>query len=418
MKRLTCLVLACLLALSLAACGAPETETLDIFAMDTYMSLVAIGDGGAEVLQSCSARINALEQKLSRTIETSDVSRLNADGSALLDADTAALLDAALQYSAETNGAFDVTIAPLVALWGITTDSPRVPSQEEIDALLPLVGSEHVRLSGATAALDEGCAIDLGGIGKGYASDETAELFSESGISGGFVSLGGNVYVHGVTAEGKPWNVAVQDPRNTENYACTLRLTDAFVVTSGGYQRNFTAPDGTVYQHIIDPATGEVLPEGSTGELVITTLTKQGIPLVRYRTRDITSLNYTPCSCGRTHVRMNRITGRSDDMLIIRGVNVFPSQIESLLLEVQGVSPHYQLILTRENNLDYVEVQVELDGAMFSDAIKDLQQREQRIQKGIKEFLGVTTKVRLVEPHSIPRSEGKAARVIARRVIQ
>ena len=97
---------------------------------------------------------------------------------------------------------------------------------------------------------------------------------------------------------------------------------------------------------IIDPATGEVLPEGSTGELVITTLTKQGIPLVRYRTRDITSLNYTPCSCGRTHVRMNRITGRSDDMLIIRGVNVFPSQIESLLLEVQGVSPHYQLILS------------------------------------------------------------------------
>ena len=169
---------------------------------------------------------------------------------------------------------------------------------------------------------------------------------------------------------------------------------------------------------IIDPVSGEILPEGSTGELVITTLTKQGIPLVRYRTRDITSLNYTPCSCGRTHVRMNRITGRSDDMLIIRGVNVFPSQIESLLLEVQGVSPHYQLILTRENNLDYVEVQVELDGAMFSDAIKDLQQREQRIQKGIKEFLGVTTKVRLVEPHSIPRSEGKAVRVIGRRVMQ
>ena len=168
---------------------------------------------------------------------------------------------------------------------------------------------------------------------------------------------------------------------------------------------------------IIDPVTGAVLPEGSTGELVITTLTKQGIPLVRYRTRDITSLNYTPCSCGRTHVRMNRITGRSDDMLIIRGVNVFPSQIESLLLEVQGVSPHYQLILTRENNLDNVEVQVELDGAMFSDAIKDLQQREKQIQKGIKEFLGVTTKVRLVEPHSIPRSEGKAVRVVDKRVL-
>lgn len=256
MKKLICLLLACLLAFSLTACGAPKTETLDIFAMDTYMSLVAVGDGAFDVLQQTANEINTLEQRLSRTIDTSDVSRLNADGSALLDADTAALLDAALQYSAETNGAFDVTIAPLVALWGITTDSPRVPSQEEIDALLPLVGSEHVRLSGTTAALDEGCAIDLGGIGKGYASDETAELFAESGISGGFVSLGGNVYVHGVTAEGKPWNVAIQDPRNTEDYACTLRLSDAFVVTSGGYQRYFTGPDGTVYQHIIDPATG------------------------------------------------------------------------------------------------------------------------------------------------------------------
>ena len=149
-----------------------------------------------------------------------------------------------------------MTIAPLVELWGITGDDPRVPAQSEIDALLPLVGSGHVHLEGTAAALDEGCAIDLGGIAKGYASDKTAELFAESGIFGGFVSLGGNVYVHGVTAEGQPWNVAIQDPRNTEAYACTLRLSDAFVVTSGGYQRNFTAPDGTVYQHIIDPATG------------------------------------------------------------------------------------------------------------------------------------------------------------------
>ena len=256
MKKLTCLLLACLTALSLTACGAPKTETLDIFAMDTYMSLVAIGDGGAAVLQSCSNEINALEQALSRTIDTSDVAQLNANGTARLSDDTAELLRAALQYSEVTSGAFDVTIAPLVALWGITTDSPRVPAQEEIDALLPLVGSGHVRLDGTAAALDEGCAIDLGGIGKGYASDKAAELFAQSELSGGFVSLGGNVYVHGTTAEGKLWNVAIQDPRNTEAYACTLRLSDAFVVTSGGYQRYFTGPDGTVYQHIIDPATG------------------------------------------------------------------------------------------------------------------------------------------------------------------
>ena len=256
MKRLICLLLCGLTLLSLTGCGAPKTETLDIFAMDTYMSLVAIGDGASDVLQACSNEINALEQRLSRTIETSSIAQLNANGSAQLDDDTAALLQAALQYSAETGGAFDVTIAPLVELWDITGDDPRVPAQSEIDALLPLVGSRHVHLEGTAAALDEGCAIDLGGIAKGYASDKTAELFAGSGISGGFVSLGGNVYVHGVTAEGQPWNVAIQDPQNTEGFACTLRLSDAFVVTSGGYQRFFTGPDGTVYQHIIDPATG------------------------------------------------------------------------------------------------------------------------------------------------------------------
>ena len=262
MRKLTCLLLACLLALSLTACGAPKTETLDIFSMDTYMSLVAVGDGAFDVLQQTANEINTLEQRLSRTIDTSDVAQLNANGTAVLSNDTAALLRSALEYSAKTNGAFDVTIAPLVQLWGITTDSPRVPLQEEIDALLPLVGSEHVRLDGDTAALDEGCAIDLGGIGKGYASDKAAELFAGSSISGGFVSLGGNVYVHGTTAEGKPWNVAIQDPNNTEGFACTLHLSDAFVVTSGGYQRYFTAPDGTVYQHIIDPATGYPVQNG------------------------------------------------------------------------------------------------------------------------------------------------------------
>ena len=270
MKKLTCLLLCCLMVLSLTACGAPKTETLDIFAMDTYMSLVAIGDGASDVLQRCSAEINALEQKLSRTIAASDVSRLNTDGTARLDADTAELLRAALQYSAATDGAFDVTIAPLVELWGITTDSPRVPTQEEIDALLPLVGTQHVQLNDDTATLDAGCAIDLGGIGKGYASDKAAALFADSNISGGFVSLGGNVYVHGTTAEGKPWNVAIQDPKNTEGFACTLRLSNAFVVTSGGYQRNFTGPDGTVYQHILDPTIGYPVDNGLLSVSIIT----------------------------------------------------------------------------------------------------------------------------------------------------
>ena len=141
-------------------------------------------------------------------------------------------------------------VVPRVGLSYVT-----VGRKAEIDALLPLVGSRHVHLEGTAAALDGGCAIDLGGIAKGYASDKTAELFAGSGISGGFVSLGGNVYVHGTTAEGKPWNVAIQNPRRTDGFACTLHLSDAFVVTSGGYQRYFEE-DGVRYSHILDPKTG------------------------------------------------------------------------------------------------------------------------------------------------------------------
>ncbi len=163
---------------------------------------------------------------------------------------------------------------------------------------------------------------------------------------------------------------------------------------------------------IIDPDTGEQLPLGETGELVITTLTKEAQPLIRYRTRDITRIEAIPCRCGRTHRRITRIQGRSDDMLIIRGVNVFPQQIETILLETQGVAPHYQLILTREGSLDMLEVKVEVDEKMFSDEIKHLQRIEAKIQKNIKEFLGVTAKVTLSEPRSIERSEGKAKRII------
>lgn len=166
---------------------------------------------------------------------------------------------------------------------------------------------------------------------------------------------------------------------------------------------------------IIDPITGEQLPHGETGELVLTTLTKEAQPLVRYRTRDITSLNYVPCRCGRTHVRMSRIKGRSDDMLIIRGVNVFPSQIEAILLETEGLTPHYQLILDRQGALDTLEVLVEVDDKLFSDEVRHLQRLEAKIQGNIKEFLGVTAKVKLVEPRSLVRSEGKAKRIIDQR---
>ncbi|MBW2036576.1 MAG: phenylacetate--CoA ligase [Deltaproteobacteria bacterium] len=166
---------------------------------------------------------------------------------------------------------------------------------------------------------------------------------------------------------------------------------------------------------IIDPETGDPLPYGEPGELVFTTLTKEAVPLIRYRTRDLSVLYREPCRCGRTLVRMGRITGRSDDMLIIRGVNVFPTQIESVLMARKDVSPYYQLIVDRKEHMDTLEVEVEISEEIFSDAVKDLQNMERNIEKDIKDMLGVSCKVRLVEPRSIQRSEGKARRVIDKR---
>ncbi|MCQ2454650.1 MAG: phenylacetate--CoA ligase [Clostridia bacterium] len=170
---------------------------------------------------------------------------------------------------------------------------------------------------------------------------------------------------------------------------------------------------------IIDPETGEVLPEGATGELVFTTLTKEGFPLIRYRTRDICSLNYEKCSCGRTHVRMNKPSGRSDDMLIIRGVNVFPSQIEEVLLKVSGenITPNYQIIVDRVNNNDTLDVNVEMSEAMFENEIISIEKTEKQITAMLRSTLGIGAKVHLVNPKSIERSEGKAKRVIDKRKI-
>jgi phenylacetate-CoA ligase len=166
---------------------------------------------------------------------------------------------------------------------------------------------------------------------------------------------------------------------------------------------------------IINPGTDQRVAEGELGELVITTITKQGIPLIRYRTRDITSITYEPCICGRSHARLTRMSGRSDDMLIIRGVNVFPSQIEAILVGIEGVEPHYLLVVDRAGNLDTLEVQVEVDERLFSDEVKILQKLAKRIEKEIKDMLGVTCSAKLVEPKTIQRSEGKAKRVIDNR---
>ncbi|OQB15755.1 MAG: Phenylacetate-coenzyme A ligase [Firmicutes bacterium ADurb.Bin193] len=166
---------------------------------------------------------------------------------------------------------------------------------------------------------------------------------------------------------------------------------------------------------IINPNTGETLPAKTNGELVFTTLTKEGFPLIRYRTRDVSSLDYDVCECGRTMARMAKPSGRTDDMLIIRGVNVFPSQIESVLLEMGETSPHYMIIVDRVGTLDTIEIQVELTPDMVSDEVKKIEDLENRIKKNIESILGLSAKITLVESKTIQRSEGKAKRVIDKR---
>ncbi len=170
--------------------------------------------------------------------------------------------------------------------------------------------------------------------------------------------------------------------------------------------------DDHFYPEIIDPDSGEPLPPGEKGELVFTSLTKRAFPVLRFRSRDLSALHYEPCPCGRTHARMDRITGRTDDMLIIRGVNVFPSQIEEVLVSTQEVTPHYQLLLTREGRLDQLEVQVEVSPDIFSDTISGLEYVQEKIAGQLQSVLGIRAKVTLVEPKTIERSLGKAKRVI------
>ncbi|MDR0537468.1 MAG: phenylacetate--CoA ligase [Tannerellaceae bacterium] len=169
------------------------------------------------------------------------------------------------------------------------------------------------------------------------------------------------------------------------------------------------------YPEIVDPTTGEPLPAGQTGELVFSTISKEGMPLLRFRTRDLTSLNYEPCLCGRTSVRMNRILGRCDDMLIIRGVNVFPSQLEAVICEIDELEPHYFIVVDRVNNLDTFEVQVEVKAEFYSDEMNRMLDLRRRIIHRLQSVIGLSPDVKLVEPRSIERSQGKAKRVLDKR---
>ncbi len=268
-KRIAALLAAWCLAGMLSACGGQveEPASRQIFAMDTAMALTVYGAESSAAVQAAEEELMRLEALLSRTSEDSPVTALNRAGGrqTVVGEELSALLDAAGTYSGKTGGAFDPTIAPVVLAWGFTTGHNRVPAPEEVASLLETVGMEHVHLDGGTAWMAPETQIDLGGIGKGYASDRMAEIFSRYEIPRATAALGGNVLAWGTRPDGTPWRVGVQDPRSPEDsgaLACLLHLEDAFAVTSGGYQRHFEA-EGQSYHHIIDPATGYPAQEDS-----------------------------------------------------------------------------------------------------------------------------------------------------------
>ncbi len=222
----------------------------------------------------------------------------------------------------------------------------------------------------------------------------------------------------------EPWSEAL---RNEIEKSLGLTATDIYglsEISGPGVAQECSFKNGlhiwsdVFYPEIIDPDTNQPVPEGEQGELVITTLTRTGMPLLRYRTRDIVSISYEKCACGRTSPRISKIQGRTDDMIVVRGINVFPTQIEYALLQVEESLPNYQIIVDRVGRgLDTIEVQVEIDEKFFSDEIKGLEAVKNKIKKSIESTILVSTNIKLVEPKSIPRSEGKAKRVIDKRKV-
>jgi phenylacetate-CoA ligase len=199
-----------------------------------------------------------------------------------------------------------------------------------------------------------------------------------------------------------------------DNYGLT-ELVGPGVSCECRYKQGMHIWEDHFLAELVDPASGEPLPYGEQGELVLTTLTKEALPVIRFRTHDLVTLTPGECRCGRNFVRMSKIHGRTDDMLIIRGVNVFPTQIESALLAINGVEPYYQIIVDREHHLDELEIWVEVSEAIFSDEVRVLKEMEERVRAEMNSVLGISTRIKLVEPRTITRTEGKARRVIDRR---
>ncbi|MGB9876624.1 MAG: phenylacetate--CoA ligase family protein [bacterium] len=243
-----------------------------------------------------------------------------------------------------------------------------------------------------------------------------AEVGREMGVD--FENLPLRVGIFGA----EPWSEEMRKEIEEELHLDAINIYGLCEIIGPGvaseclYKEGMHINEDVFYPEIINPETGEQLPAGERGELVLTTLTKEAMPLIRYRTRDICSINPEPCKCGRTFSRLSRIEGRTDDMIIVRGINIFPSQIESVLMSVDGVAPHYEIIVDREKGkLDTLELRVEVSESFLSDEMRDLEELRQRLEEALESALDISVNLTLAEPRSIPRSEGKARRVIDKR---
>ena len=248
--------------------GQPDQSTQEIFAMDTYMSLTAYGSNSEEAVNKAVQEINRLDEMFSVGNEDSDVTKLNENGSGEVSEETAFIMNRAMQVSEKTNGAFDITVYPLMELWGFTTKNYRVPESSEIAEALKGVSYTNVSVNGQQVALTGGSSIDLGGIAKGYTSSRVIQIMKDCGIEHAIVNLGGNVQVLGTKTDGSDWRVAIQNPASENSYLGILSTADKAVITSGGYERYFEQ-DGETYHHIIDPATGYPADSGLTSVTVV-----------------------------------------------------------------------------------------------------------------------------------------------------
>ncbi|MCD7757062.1 MAG: FAD:protein FMN transferase [Clostridiales bacterium] len=283
MKKLSCFLCCLLSALLLTGCTAgtaepdpeaSESSTQYLDAMDTFMTLTAYGSSRNEALTAAVEEIRRLEALWSVGSEDSEVSQLNRDGTAVLSEDTAALIERALEIYDSTGGAFDITVYPLMELWGFTTQDYQVPEASDLQSALALVGADRVTYDAATSTvtLGEGQSIDLGGIAKGYTSQRIMELFEEMGVTSAMVSLGGNIQCLGTKPDGSLWRVGIQDPVGSEGaIVAVIEVEDQAVITSGSYERYFTdETTGETYHHIIDPATGYPADSGLTSVTIVT----------------------------------------------------------------------------------------------------------------------------------------------------